>query len=151
MEKSRTPGILIGIDPGVDTGLAVYDEGECRIKELHTFMIHQAMEAVITLYRLAKIGDQPFLVVVEDARLRKWFGKTGREKLQGAGSVKRDSKIWADFLKDKGVPFRMVPPKGGATKVDASLFAKMTGYTGRSSEHSRDAAMKVFGGRIKDF
>ncbi len=66
-------------------------------------------------------------------------------KQQGAGSVKRDCKIWEDFLTDLDIPFEMVAPRKGMTKYSAAAFKKLTGYEGKTSEHARDAAMLVFG------
>lgn len=89
-------------------------------------------------------------VRVEDARQRTWVPwqkneKAERGKREGAGSVKRDAKIWEDFLTDLGVPFEMVPPKNNKTKVSAEYLKQLTGYTGTTSKHARDAAMLVIG------
>ena len=82
----------------------------------------------------------------EDARLRKWIPQIkGKEVLQGVGSVKRDAGIWEDFLRDLGVPFEMVAPKNNITKLSADSFRKITGWQSKTNEHSRDAAMLVFG------
>lgn len=85
-------------------------------------------------------------VVFEDARQRTWFGHGDTDaKKQGAGSVKRDCSIWEDFCKDYGIPFWAKPPVKGATKVSADYFKMVSHYQGRTSEHSRDAAMLVIG------
>ena len=63
----------------------------------------------------------------------------------GAGSVKRDCQIWEDFLRAHGIKYEMVAPHQGATKWTADTFARITGYTGRTSNHGRDAAVLVFG------
>ena len=68
-----------------------------------------------------------------------------KSKAQGAGSVKRDCSIWEDFCKDYGIPFWAKPPVKGATKVSADYFKMVSHYQGRTSEHSRDAAMLVIG------
>ena len=68
-----------------------------------------------------------------------------RKMLQGVGSVKRDAKIWEDFLTDIGIPFEMTHPKNSVTKLNDLSFRKLTKYSKRTSEHSRDAAMLVFG------
>lgn len=81
----------------------------------------------------------------EDARQRRWYGKAGKEQLQGAGSIKRDCTIWEDFLKDYGIPFQAIAPRHNRTKLNKLKFAAITGYKGQSSEHARDAAMLVFG------
>lgn len=133
--------ILIGIDPGVNTGYAEYLPAEKKLLAVGTVKIHEAMATI----RRAHERGESMRVIFEDARLRKWFGSKGREALQGAGSVKRDCKIWDDFLRDLGVCFQMVSPQSGATKWDAARFAKLTGWEGRTSEHARDAAMLVFG------
>ena len=84
-------------------------------------------------------------VRLEDARKRKWFGDSGRERLQGAGSVKRDCVIWEEFLNDRKIPYMLIAPKNNSTKLSAESFKKITGYSGRTNEHTRDAAMLVFG------
>ena len=103
----------IGIDPGTHTGMAVWDSKEGKFLSLETLPIHRAMVEVMNL----RIGRE-ILVVFEDARQRKWYGKGDTNaKLQGAGSVKRDCSIWEDFCKDYGIPFRAIPPVKGAMLV----------------------------------
>lgn len=133
--------ICIGIDPGTHTGVAVWDSREGKFLSLETLPIHRAMVEVLNL----RIGRE-IQVVFEDARQRTWYGKGDTNaKLQGAGSVKRDCSIWEDFCKDYGIPFQAKPPVKGATKVSAEYFKMVSHYTGRTSEHSRDAAMLVIG------
>lgn len=136
----------IGIDTGVHTGFAVWNADNKAFEAVETLPIHQAMWRIEALLREDKAkGQHTFMVLVEDARLRKWYGSKSYEKLQGAGSVKRDCKIWEDFLTDLGVEFRMQDPKYDTTKVRADSFKALTGWTKRTSEHGRDAAMMVFG------
>lgn len=133
--------ICIGIDPGTHTGMAVWDSKEGKFLSLETLPIHRAMVEVMNL----RIGRE-ILVVFEDARQRKWFGKGDTNaKKQGAGSVKRDCSIWEEFCKDYGIPFRAIPPVKGATKITPEYFKLISHYQGRTSEHSRDAAMLVIG------
>ncbi|HLX92058.1 MAG TPA: hypothetical protein VKR32_10270 [Puia sp.] len=134
---------LIGIDCGVNTGMAAWERSSKRFAFINTMMIHEALLSVKILASSDYQGK--IFIRVEDARKRKWFGDSGREQLQGAGSVKRDAKIWEDFLTDLKIPFEMVEPKNNKTKLTAPLFAKMTGYQERTSEHGRDAAMLVYG------
>ena len=86
-------------------------------------------------------------MIFEDARHRTWFGKDKNisAKLQGAGSIKRDCSIWEDFLQDYEIPFRAVPPQKGCTKWTEEYFKMVTGWKGKTSSHSRDAAVLVFG------
>ncbi len=137
--------ICIGIDPGTHTGVAVWDTREGKFLSLETLPIHRA------LLRVLHMADEHDLrsdiqVVFEDARQRTWFGKGDTNaKAQGAGSVKRDCSIWEDFCKDYGIPYWAKPPVKGATKVSAEYFKMVSHYQGRTSEHSRDAAMLVIG------
>ena len=134
--------VYIGIDPGTRTGVALW-RPETKDLEISTLKIHEAMNAIKVITET--IEKKSVKVRFEDARQRKWFGEAGREQLQGAGSIKRDCAIWEDFLRDSGIDFEMVPPKNIHTKISADYFKKLTGYEGRTSKHSRDAAMLVWG------
>lgn len=138
--------LAIGIDPGKNTGFAVWHVEKQSFAEVTTLPLHAAL---INVFRLATF-NVPMRVYFEDARQRQYLPRERntseyRGKLMGAGSVKRDSVIWQDALTDWGIPFEMVPPRAGATKWDADTFARVTGYKGRTSNHARDAALLVFG------
>lgn len=138
--------IAIGIDVGTHTGVAVWDTTSRQFLSIETVKIHVAMDIVS---QFAKAQDNNILVRYEDARQRSWYGthsaKEDRARLQGAGSIKRDSVIWQDFLKDLKVQAEGIAPRRNITKLDAERFAKVTKYKGKTSEHGRDAAMLVFG------
>ncbi len=139
----------IGIDTGVKTGFAYCLDG--KLTNVLTLPIHRAISEVRHALSGCIRDGEKLHVVVEDARKRKWFGSKGREALQGAGSVKRDAKIWEDYLRDlqqqypNVISFEMVSPAANRTKLSKEAFAQLTGWTERSSEHSRDAAMLVWG------
>ena len=135
--------IAIGIDPGVNTGIAIYDTMTREFIEINSLKIHQAMQRVQEIKH--QHGASKIIVRFEDARLRKWYKNSGREKLQGAGSVKRDSKIWEDYLIDLNAAFYAVPPQANKTKTTAEIFKKITGWKKVTNEHARDAAMLIFG------
>ena len=137
---------IIGIDPGVHTGLAVWDT------EIHGFSLVETMNIVAAMDAVQQIanGGEDVVLVAEDARQRIWIPREKsiseyRGKMMGAGSVKRDSQIWEEFAKYNVLPLILVPPKNNRTKLKAEPFRKLTGWTGRTTEHSRDAAMLVFG------
>ena len=134
----------IGIDCGKNTGVAVWNCKERRFELIKTMLIHQALRYVCD-FRDAGKGKYSIMVKVEDARQRYMFGSTGSEKWQGAGSIKRDSTIWEDFLVDLKIPHQMSAPRNSITKLDAARFRMLTKWEGRTNEHSRDAAMLVFG------
>lgn len=133
---------IIGIDPGVNTGIAIW-----HIREKNFFRIATVI-AVIAEQIIIAANTSPackILVRFEDARLRDWFGKSGREKLQGAGSIKRDSQRWEEFLTHHKIPFEAVEPKNNRTKMSALQFNLLTGWNGQTNSHGRDAGALVFG------
>lgn len=128
-----TKRILIGIDPGKFTGFAVIKD--CKLVRCETMMIHQALK------ELEGFGpdyvEYDILVIVEDARKRS--GKP--EAAQGAGSVKRDSVIWEDFLTDLKTDFKMIAPRKNGTRFRDQIFkASYPYWKKRTSQHSRAAA-----------
>lgn len=135
--------LAIGIDPGVNTGLAIWDIDEKRFTDIRTDSILTIIDRLKNDY-LSK-DDISIVLVVEDARKRTYFGNTGRERLKGAGSVERDCKIWEEFCELYGVKLCLIHPKHNKTKLNAEQFTRITGYTGRTSVHARDAAMLVYG------
>lgn len=140
----------IGIDPGVHTGVAVWDTNTQRFTQVETMAIHNALDLVNALDLEARKHLDCVKVIFEDARLRKWLPRERnnseyRGKLQGAGSVKRDCIIWEVFLQDKHIPFENVAPAAGRTKWSEETFRNLTGWNGRTSNHARDAAVLVFG------
>lgn len=140
------PRYYIGLDCGVNTGLAIWDSQEKKFERIATVKIHEAMKTVEYWH------PRGILVRVEDARKRKWFADAdARQKRSGAGiregigSVKRDAKVWEDFLQAYKIPFELVPPKNNKTKITTEFFTKATGWKQETNEHARDAAMLVFG------
>lgn len=135
--------ILIGIDTGVHTGFAVaFDHGEGGVlQKVQSLSITQAMQSVLEYEDEHDLKD--IMLYIEDARKRTWF-TGGREKAQGVGSVKRDAQIWEDWCKEQGINFKLIHPAANATKKKVEDFTRMTGWTGRTNEHGRDAAMLVF-------
>lgn len=135
---------IIGIDPGVNTGWAEWWKPRKELQAVKTYKIHEG------IFRLqgeliTRLNKNRILVRLEDARLRKWLGPDkGRDQLQGAGSVKRDSQIWADLCEDLGIACQRLPPGKARTKWSSDYFKQITGWPGRTSNHARDAAALVF-------
>lgn len=132
--------LLVGIDPGVNTGLAIWDKPNGRFTRVETLLIHEAL--LILLEHKSEI-----IVCMEDARQRRWFGKSEKNNAQGVGSIKRDCGIIEDACKDWNIQFIPFAPalQKGLTKWTAERFKKVTGWAGRTSVHARDAALIVYG------
>lgn len=147
------PRFFIGIDPGVHTGVAVWDSKSRKFVSVETTTILQAIDLVkahAVTHRYEGVH-----VVFEDARKRKALpkdsaGKFDTSRLQGAGSVKRDCKIWEEFL--SGIPceylltWKAVAPNGktNALAKNKALASANLGITGNSSDHARCAAFLVW-------
>lgn len=138
--------ILVGIDPGVHTGVAVWDTTSRQLLNVTCLGIVEAMEYLHTLDELKPIAE----IVVEDARLRRWIPREKdinqfKGRAMGAGSVKRDCSIWEEWCEFHHIRFRPLPPRNNVTKLSDAQFRSITGYERRTNEHGRDAAMLVFG------
>lgn len=138
--------IWIGIDTGTHTGVAIWDSASRQFLSIEEMKIHKALGVVEAI---SKANPGNVRVRLEDARLRHWIPRMGNIKAEigrakGAGSVERDCSIWEDYLKDLGIPCELVAPKDNVTKMRQEAFATLTGWTQRTNEHVRDAAMLVF-------
>jgi predicted RNase H-like nuclease (RuvC/YqgF family) len=130
--------MIIGIDPGAKTGVAIYHEG--KLAELRT------MNA---LKLFAWIPDEsPFLVIIEDSTLTSYIftapGVPHRVALNVArkvGEVDAHCKLIKQVCGDFDIPYRSISPKDKGKKIDAKEFERMTGWTKQSNQHERDAAM----------
>jgi hypothetical protein len=151
--------IVIGLDPGVSTGFATWSAQTRQLLEVRSMLLHEAMTEVAKRHAAGELA----LVIFEDARKRRCFGRADLNQLkygaavrEGAGAAKRDAKIWDDFLTSIGVPFLARAPRG--TKKKTPHFELLTGWKGRTNEHGRDAALVVYGlnvpivaGLVRDF
>ena len=153
---------LIGIDPGITTGYAVKQMDNQRgtfsaVQSGHIWQVWQWIERDYT---------PDTIIIFEDARQRDWFGgyeqalyrkfSTGAKMnakersaykgmVMGAGAIRVQCTQWEDWLTAKGFRFVAKRPTSGATKLGADLFARATGWAGRTNEHARDAGMLING------
>jgi hypothetical protein len=116
--------LIIGIDPGVHTGISCWHKAEKRLLWVEC---HSAVEAEILVLKMAAEGRN-VLVRFEDA-----------------GSIKRDCQRWKEFLTYHNIPFEMVAPKNNRTKMTAAKFKMLTGWQGKTNEHGRDSAALIIG------
>lgn len=146
--------ILIGIDPGKKTGMAIKQQG-CEMV-LKTFSFWEAIDAIKTF------SPDVIKVFIEDPsqnkpifsrfRVPPAFYKIG-DRISYIGNIaqkigenKGQAKLLIEYMKKNNIEhYAMRPNKRSMTKVDKKTFEKLTGYTKRSSEHSRDAAFLIIG------
>lgn len=128
---------VVGIDPGANTGVATFEGG--NLLALETIAPHEIAAM------LQKI--QPTRVVFEDSRLlsHTWTQVKSRaaalKMARNVGEIDAWCRLITAVCADMGIPAHGISPKGKGAKLDAAQFARITGWTGRSNEHDRDAAM----------
>ena len=128
--------LILGIDPGANTVLAIYIDG--KLERLHTIK-------PVELYRFIRV-EKPGRVVFEDSRLESftWTQVKSRaaalKMARNVGEVDAWCKLITAICEACSIPAHGISPKGKGAKLNAAQFAVLTGWSGSSNEHSRDAA-----------
>jgi len=127
----------VGVDPGQNVGVAIYDTFERRIDQTRTFT---PGEFILWAW---DISTDAFQFVVEDCRLikitgRRIDGETGvnDRKGQNVGMVKGVTGVIIEFLRLRGFTVATVKPR---RKKDAEQLKRETGLETRTNQHVRDA------------
>jgi len=128
----------IGIDPGTKTGIAIYRDG--KLAELRTIAPSE-FEALLVEVR-------PLLVIFEDSRLQSnVFPRPGtkpaamRKIARNVGEIDGLCRDIERLCEMYDVECIGVSPQRKGCKLGAEPFGAITGWTGRSNPHTRDAAM----------
>lgn len=135
--------VVVGIDPGKSTGFAVYSVDWERLIVLETLDFWGAYDRAMGFVRTV-----PTMVIIEVPNSKHvWHKGAASERAlqrQGAnvGSVVREAELLAEGLARENCIVKRVQPR---KKVNAKDFATITGWTNRSNQHERDAAMMCFG------
>lgn len=131
--------IIIGIDPGKETGLAVYDTKTRKIREVFMTDFWGAYEYVNDIIR----GMILEKVIIEVPRTKTNWHKKGCDITSAnVGGIYREAHLLADGIEKLGVKVVRSHPAG---KECAAYIKRLTGYTGRTNEHTRDAIMLCWG------
>lgn len=129
--------VLIGIDPGVSTGIALFVDG--AIGQLQTIKPHQIAEF------LSKA--MPDRVVFEDSRLQShtWTRVKSRaaalKMARNVGEVDAWCRLIEAVCTDMGIAVYGISPADKGEKIKDADFKAKTGWAGPSNQHTRDAAM----------
>lgn len=140
---TKEPHLIIGIDPGKQTGIAVFHTATSELMIVETLDFWSAYEWAIKYYIT---GDLKQLVIEVPDTKHIWQKPASTPKAlqrQGVnvGSVIREAQLLADGIERWGVDVKRVNPR---KKVDAKTFKDYTGWTGRTNQHERDAAMLCY-------
>lgn len=134
------PKLWIGVDPGVNTGYAVWRTATQR------FDVVTSAKACVVETWIAGYLPGDIHVVVEDTRKLRLPGRLQqRDAYKGLGSVHRDMQRWEEWLEHHGFRFTMagLSPKPFRTGDD-KWFKRVTDFEGRTNEHGRAAAGLVY-------
>lgn len=127
--------MLVGIDPGQNTGIAYFTGG--TLQKLETVAPHQLREVISGASR----------VIFEDSRLTSFMFTTVKSRpaalkmARNVGQIDAWCSLIVSICEQLGVPAHGISPLAKGAKLDAETFAKVTGWKEKSNEHTRDAAM----------
>lgn len=143
-ERLVIPVLVIGIDPGAQTGYAVFDVLLSELTEARTMTFWEVVE------RAKELSPRLTYFVVEDPAQNRPVFLHGqptapqRERIaQNVGMNKREATLLIEGLHRLG--FSVVRVKPTEEKWSSNMFRGVTGYDKRVSQHARDAARLCFG------
>lgn len=139
MNKNK---IFIGIDPDIESsGYAVWKNKDSNL-EIYNKSFWNVIDAISSY-------DEPIKVIIEAGWLipkSNWHGAKNKNiaaKIgKNVGSNHQVGKLLEEYCLKKRISYQLVKPKG---KIKADLFNKITGFSKRTNQDQRDAAMLVFG------
>jgi hypothetical protein len=129
--------MIIGIDPGQNTGVATFTNGQLvsltTIQPIHLF-------AQIRVPGITR-------VVFEDSRLQSkvwlnnWSHATALKMARNIGEIDAWCKLITAICAELSIDCHGISPRQKGAKLDAKAFQSLTGFVGQSNQHERDAAM----------
>ena len=131
--------LILGIDPGASTGVAMFVDGVLtRLDTIGPALIERAIREA-----------SPARVIFEDSRLQSHAWTAQAKAARGAalatarslGQVDAWCRLVTDVCEELGIPAHGISPAAKGPKRSAENFAIYTGWTSRSNQHERDAAM----------
>lgn len=145
---------FIGIDPGVKSGLAIWDAKLGRITFLKSVSFFEALHKLLIFSEECKKENHHFAVIIENpkgisgmyGRHDKYVGNVRTTIAQSVGSNKRDSALIFEFCQLHSFPCYLITPgKHSLTKLSAEEFRSRFKWEGAGDQHARDAAGLVIG------
>ena len=119
---------LLGIDPGLNTGVAYFVGGELR--DLTTIKPWD-METELTL-------REPDYLFFEDSRMQGMFRRLGSRQV---GETDAWCRMLVALCERMDIDSVGISPKQKGRKLNAAEFRELTGWTGQTNQHERDAVM----------
>lgn len=135
--------VSIGIDPGKVTGVAIAENGILQSLESTDFWgaFYTVRHFVETCDYNADFQTDVLVVVEVPTTKASWHGPGSAHNV---GRVCRESELLAAGIERLGATVITLHPQG---KLNQKQFARITGWTKRTNQHCRDAAMLVYGAK----
>lgn len=162
-DPSADGPVLVGIDPGAETGVAVWSPRRGALLRVASGSFWSVVDLLwqdtlpvggVNSVKTHLFGQPRWHVagvVVEDPRglpiyaRNRGFGRGAADRIaRSVGRIDRDVELWATWLRAQGYAVRLSEPQK-RTKWDAADLARYTGWTASTNEHGRDAARLVVG------
>ena len=164
--------LIAGIDPGdKTTGIAIWDESKAgfiklmtktfwetigfmnEIKEGRELNSKNMVKGVTLIIENPSLNKPVFPMKSETENFKKAVGSRNYElhektlrmfsrRAQNIGMNKKLSVFMIDIAKMKG--FKVIEMRPSKSKLNSEDFNRKTGWRGKSSQHSRDAARLIF-------
>lgn len=138
---------VIGIDPGVNMGVAIYEDG--NLIDLLT-VEPLGLVDIINAY-----AAHPLFIAFEDSRLQSHVWLPSQSKGVAANIARKIGMVdaWCymieRYCESYDVAYMRISPKAKGEKLNAEDFNRITGWKKKSNQHERDAAMVAWQFRSK--
>jgi len=145
---TNKPAILIGIDPGAFTGFAALDEKGWTLKTMDFFAV---LDYVRLRHEYEMLVKSRAVFIIETAKSLPIYAKRSKATLgamlstaRDIGGNNRESELMIHGIRRLGFEVIEYVPSNDSPKWDAKTCAQITGYTGKTNEHVRDAMRFVW-------
>ena len=138
---------VIGLDPGLNAGIAIYEDG--KLTELLT------IEPINLADIFSHYSGEPLFIVFEDSRLQSHVWVPSQSKGVAANIARKIGMVdaWCYMIErlceNYDIAYMRISPKAKGEKLNAEDFKRITGWTEKSNQHERDAAMVAWQFRAK--
>lgn len=152
--------MIIGLDPGVTTGMCLFDPTDNRVLEVRTFDFWEAYSCLATynIKTCRVVIEAPVKTAMygrQEANAEKGGKGYGNRMMANAASNAREAELLADGLERLGFEVKRVRPIRRGKDKDGNKLGKITpaelkeetGYEDRTNQHVRDAIMLVWKNR----
>ena len=141
---------FIGIDPGIKTGFAVWCSINKQFDVIKTATFWEVYDEITEELSSWEYESDLLTacIVIEDPGQNKttFQRRTNNKGMQrisrNVGANCREATLLIERFIE--LDYTVLPVRPTASKLDAKAFKRMTGYTKRTSQHGRDAAMLVY-------